>query len=322
MKFLATLLLVSISLLGQVKSAPSGKSAFDKATLENYLRYSELWIPQVTVKIDDPKPSTAINGFSDVWVHLAYNGQTKDELYYVSADGKSIVRGSAFHIEKSPFQSSVDLLKEDQDPSFGAGANALVNLVLFGDFQCPVCQKENTELRKNLPAAFGDKVRVYFNDFPLTSIHPWAMKASIYGRCAYRQSQDTFWAYHDWIYENQQSVTLENLDAKVQEFAKAKNVDGAKLTACSTDSTAVAEVNRNIEMGHALSVSATPTLFINGRKIEGAMEWAVLTQLLQIEADHAAEAAKSAAATTAAAKSAKADDSCCVVEVPKIGGKK
>jgi protein-disulfide isomerase len=322
MKFLATLLLVSLSLLGQTKPTP-GKSAFDKATLESYLRYSELWIPQVTVKIDDPKPSTAINGFSDVWVHLAYSGQTKDELYYVSPDGKNIVRGSAFHIEKSPFQPFMEILNEDKQPSFGAGANALVNLVVFGDFQCPVCQKENTELRKNLPAAFGDKVRVYFNDFPLTSIHPWAMKASIYGRCAYRQSQETFWSYHDWIYQNQQSITVENLDAKVQEFAKESKVDGAKLTACSTDNTAIDEVNRNIIMGHSLSVSATPTLFINGRKIEGAMDWPVLTQLLQIEADHATEAAKAASAAAPAVKAvAKADDSCCVVEVPKLGGKK
>lgn len=318
MKFLAAFLLVPIFLVGQATNS-GAKSAFDKATLEAYLRYSELWIPQVNVTIDDPKPSTAIAGFSDVWVHLSFSGQTKDELYYVSRDGKNIVRGSAFHIDKSPFQPVKDLLKEENQPSFGGDAKALVDVVVFGDFQCPVCKKENVELRKNLPAAFGTKVRVYFNDFPLNSIHPWAMKASVYGRCTYRQGQETFWKFHDWIFENQQSITVENLDAKVQEFAKDNQADGAKLTACSTDSTAVAEVNRNIKMGHDLSVSATPTLFINGRKIEGAMEWPVLTQLLQIEIDQAAKDAPKA--PVAAAKAAPADEKCCTVDVPKLGGR-
>jgi len=338
MKFLATLLVASFTLLGQANSAPGAKSALDKVTLESYLRYSELWIPQVTVKIDDPTPSKIVNGYSEAWVHLSYNGQTKDEMYYVSADGKNVIKGQAFNIDQSPFQANTNLLKEDTQPTFGAGPNAPVTLVLFGDFQCPVCQKENTELRKNLPAAFGDKVRVYFNDFPLKPIHPWAMKASVYGRCAFRQGQDTFWSYHDWIYENQNQITLENLDAKIQEFAMAKSADGAKLASCSADPTATADVERNISMGHNLSVSATPTMFINGRKIEGAMDWNILTQLLQIEITHAEEAAKEtakkAAAVTAPAKASgqpgdpiktaavtPADDKCCVVEVPKVSGK-
>jgi len=332
MKFLVTLLFVSVTLLGQ--TAPGAKSAFDKATLETYLRYSELWIPQVTVKIDDPAPSTILNGFSEVWVHLSYNGQTKDEQYYVSRDGKNVMRGSAFHIDQSPFQSNVNLLKEETQPSFGAGAGAPVTLVIFGDFQCPVCQKENLELRKNLPAAFGDKVRVYFNDYPLKPIHPWAMKASVYGRCAYKESQETFWNYHDWIYEKQNGITLENLDAKVQEFAKEKNADGAKLTACAADKAATDDVERNIAMGHSLSVNATPTMFINGRKMEGAMDWNILSQLLQIEINHAEEIAKAAKAaslnqpapaengSSQTASASQGDDKCCVVEMPKLGGKK
>lgn len=336
MKFFVTLLLACFSLLGQ--NAPAARSALDKATLETYLRYSELWIPQVTVKIDDAAPSAVLNGFSEVWVHLSYNGQTKDELYYVSRDGKNVMKGSAFNIDQSPFQSNINLLKEEQQPSFGAGAGALVTLVVFGDFQCPVCQKENLELRKNLPAAFGDKVRVYFNDFPLKPIHPWAMKASVYGRCAYRQSQEIFWTYHDWIFDKQRAITLENLDAKVQEFATENKADGAKLTACSADKAATDEVERNIAMGHSLSVSATPTLFINGRKLEGAMDWNILSQLLQIEIAHSEEAAKAAAVKAAVPANQKpeqgssgaaltagvtrAADKCCVVETPTAGGRR
>ena len=306
MKPALTLLLAAFSLGAQTKSA------FDKPTLEAYLRYSELWIPQVTVKIDEPSPSTVVKDYFDVWVHLSYNGQMKDELYYVSKDGGTVFKGTAFNLAKSPFQANLDLLKEDKQPSFGAGDKAAVNLVVFGDFQCPVCQKEETDLRKNLPAApLADKVRVYFNDFPLTTIHPWAMKASIIGRCMYRESQAAFWDYHDWIYANQEQLTLENLDTKTADFAKSKSLDADKLKVCTEDKAARAEVDNTIAMGRSLSVGATPTLYINGRKIEGAVDWNVLTQLLQIEVDHQAQAAKAAA-----------DDKCCTVEIPTLGGKK
>ncbi len=312
MKFFATLLLVSVSLFAQTQASqnPAPKSALDKATLEAYLRYSELWIPQVTVKIDDPKPSD-VSGFLEVGVHLTFNGATKDDMYYVSKDGKSIVKGTAYNIAKSPFQSNLDQLKAEKQPSYGAGAGAPVSLVVFSDFQCPFCQKEEQELRKNIPAAFGDKVRVSFTDFPLTQIHPWAMKGSIAGRCVYRGGESAFWDYHDWIYQNQKDVTLENFDAKFQEYAKQKGLDALQLGRCMDDKAAAAEVEKSMALGHDLQVSATPTLFLNGRKLEGGVEWGVLQQLLQIEIDHKAAEVKTAAAS-------KEDDSCCTVSIPTL----
>jgi len=316
MKIAATFLLAAFALTAQTTTAP--KSALDKATMEAYLRYAELWIPQVTVKIDDPKPSATLDGFYDVTVHLTFNGATKDESYYVSKDGKNIVKGQTYNVGISPFKSNLDLLKVDQQPSYGAGPGAPVNLVVFSDFQCPYCQKEELDLRKNIPAAFGDKVRVTFVDFPLTSIHPWAMKGSIAGRCTYRVSPDAFWDYHDWVYTGQKDITLENFDAKLQEYAKNKGLDALQLGRCMDDKTSAAAIENSIELGHKLGISATPTIFINGRKLEGGVEWNVLQQLLQIEIDHKTAETK----TVASATPKKEDDSCCTVEIPKVTPKK
>jgi protein-disulfide isomerase len=316
MKIAATFLLAAFALTAQTTTPP--KSALDKATLEAYLRYAELWIPQVTVKIDDPKPSTKLDGFYEVSVHLTFNGATKDESYYVSKDGKNVVKGEAYDVRSSPFQSNLDLLKIDGHPSYGAGAGASVNLVVFSDFQCPYCQKEELDLRKNIPAAFGDKVRVTFVDFPLTSIHPWAMKGSIAGRCTYRVNPAAFWDYHDWVYTNQKDITLENFDAKFQEYAKSKGLDTLQLGRCMDDKASAAEVDKSVELGHQLGISAAPTLFINGRRLEGGVEWSVLQQLLQIEIDHTTAETKTVASTAPK----KEDDSCCTVEIPKVGAKK
>ena len=144
------------------------------------------------------------------------------------------------------------------------------------------------------------------------------MKGSIAGRCTYRISPAAFWDYHDWVYTNQKDVTLENFDAKFQEYAKSKGLDTLQVGRCMDDKASAAEVDKSIDQGHQLGISATPTLFINGRKLEGGVEWNVLQQLLQIEIDHKTAETK----TMASAAPKKEDDSCCTVEIPKVGPKK
>src|ERR1700733_15925172 len=84
---------------GQTKSAiPTVASApsVDKVKLEAYLRHLELWPPQVTVTIGDPKPSTELPGFNQLTAHLAYNGQTLDQNYFITADGQRIIKGDVY----------------------------------------------------------------------------------------------------------------------------------------------------------------------------------------------------------------------------------
>src|SRR2546430_1145194 len=79
--------------------------------------------------------------------------------------------------------------------------------------------QEAEAMRPNLTKTFGGKVRVYFKDFPLESIHPWARAASVTGRCIFRQNPQAFWKYHDWIYGVQGEITNENLNSKVLAWA-------------------------------------------------------------------------------------------------------
>lgn len=306
MRIAACALLCTLA-FAQTKPAAKApeKSALDKTTLEAYLRNVELFLPQVNAKIDDAKPSADLPGFYDVWVHWSANGATKDELVYVSKDGTRIVRGDAFDVNKNPFQSNIDKLKTDQQPSFGP-ANAPLTLVVFSDFQCPVCKEESQILRQNLAKTFPDKVRVYFKDFPLDAIHNWARTAAIAGRCVYRQKPAAFWDYFDWVYENQQSIGLDNFTSKFQAFASEKGLDSMQIGRCTDNKSTEADVNREVAEGHALQIAATPTLFLNGRKLEGAVPWQNLEQLINLELEHQAKAKESA-------------DKCCEVSLPKLG---
>jgi protein-disulfide isomerase len=306
---LAALLLAVLPIFAQTKAV------IDKPALEAYLRHAELWVPQVTVSIDDPQPSAYLPGFSEIAVHLSYKGQTKDEHYYLSQNGKNIIKGDVYDMAKSPFQSTIDQIKLDAQPSYGK-PGAPVTIVVYGYFQCPVCKVEADVMRKNLIQNFPDKVQVYFKDFPLESIHPWARAASNAGRCIYKQDSQAFWKFHDWIYENQEGVTPDTLNSKVMTWAGTAGVDSIQLGRCVDGKVADQEVAQNMAEGRSMGLDATPTLFINGRKFVGALEWPIMQQLVALEIEHQAAAAK----TTAKADDTKCEETC-VVTIPKIAGR-
>lgn len=304
----AALLLAGLAALAPVMSAQPAASKIDKVQLEAALRHIELWIPQVQATLDDPKPSQDLPGFYDVAVHLSYQNQSIDAKYLVSADGKKIVKGDVYDTGKNPFQNNIDRIKTDLQPNYGE-ANAPVVAVIFGDFQCPLCKQEAEAMRPNLTKTFPGKVRVYFKDFPLESIHPWARAGSIAGRCVYRQDPQAFWKYHDWIYGIQAEVKLDNLNSKVLAWAGENGLDSAQLGKCMDNKATDADVNSNVAEGRALGVDATPTMYLNGRKVVGAMDWASMERLISFEIDHQA-------------KLAAADEKCCTVEIPSLVPKK
>jgi protein-disulfide isomerase len=281
---LATILLLSISGFAQTKTA------LDKATLESYLRRVEVFPVPVEMKIDDPKPSKVLPGFSEVVVHISHEEESKDELYYVSKDGQTVIQGdpstiTVFNINRSPFQPNLDLLHTENQPSFGP-ANAPVTVVEFGDLECPSCKAEVPTIREFIPMTFGDKVRVVFKDYPLELIHPWARAASDAGRCIFHQNAQMFWKFYDWMYEMQEGITPGILNAQVFEWAGKNGLDAEKLRACVATKEYDGEVAANIAEGKALGVRGTPSLFVNGHKI-GGVEWPVMEGLIKTELDAA-----------------------------------
>jgi protein-disulfide isomerase len=260
------------------------KSAWDKSTFEAYVRHLNVWGPQITVEIGEPKPSE-MPGFSLVNVHASAGGASADFEYYVSKDGRKVVQGNLYDISQNPFKPELDKLKTDLQPSFGT-PGAPVVLVEFSDFECPMCKEEAKTLRDNLLSAYPKQVRFYFLEFPLDQIHPWARAAAIAGRCVFRQNANAFWDYHDWIFAHQDEINAGNLKDKVLEFAKGKEIDALQLTRCMDNKESEAEVNKAQAMGKDVGVGATPTLYINGRKMVGRVDWPSLRGVIDYEIEY------------------------------------
>ncbi|MBX9603598.1 MAG: thioredoxin domain-containing protein [Bryobacteraceae bacterium] len=260
------------------------KSALDKAALEAYLRHLNLWVPQVSVAIDDPKPSS-LPGFLEVGVHLTFNQAFKDEIYLVSKDGQKVIRGTVHDINDSPFRSELSRIKTDLQPSFGE-PGAPVVMVVFSDFQCPLCKSEAEIIRQNVAKTFPKDVRVYFRDYPLESIHPWARTAAIAGRCVFRTNPAAFWDYHDWMFANQTVITPDNVRDKILEFAKERKLDALQLGRCVDSKATDKEVTDSIAMGRNLQIDGTPTIFLNGRRLVGSTPWGNLEQIIRMEIEY------------------------------------
>jgi protein-disulfide isomerase len=260
-------------------------SALTKATMEQYVRHLFVWGPQIQVNVADPKPSTELPGFKEVVVTASAGQASQQEIFLVSNDGKRIIRGSVYDVAKNPFEADRNKISTENQPSFGA-PDAPVSVVIYSDFQCSFCKEEANVIRKNLPTAFPTQARVYFKDFPLEPIHPWAKPAAVAGRCVFRQKPEAFWDFHDWIFEHQGEITVENLKDKVSEFGKTKSLEPIQLAACMETKATEAEVNKSQAEGRALGVNSTPTLFVNGRRLVGNMPWPQLKQIVEHEIEY------------------------------------
>jgi len=258
--------------------APAPK--VDKPKLEAYIRYAEGFTSDVQFSIDDPIPS-AYKGYFRVVAHLTKGPNRLDKVYYVSPDGEHFVSGAVWDLSESPFLDTLEHLPTD-GPAFGP-MNAKVTVVVFSDFECPYCRELAKTLRDNVPQKFPNDVRVVYKDFPIESIHPWSRAAAEASHCIADQKIPAFWAFHDWIFEHQQEMSPANLRDKTLEFAKSNGLDITKAANCIDTHATATIVGQSLRAGQELQIEQTPTLFINGRMVGGAISGPQLEALIDIE---------------------------------------
>jgi len=305
MRFVVTALLTAVLGSFGFAATPAAGSAFDKATLEAYLKHMLLVSPGVQMTIHDPQPAP-VAGLKKVDVTFTFGGNSQDRTYYVSDDGKWVIEAELHNINQSPFQADLDKIKTAGAATMGK-RNAPIKMVVYGDFECPNCKDFDQAVRANLTKVFPDQVQFFFRDTPLVSMHPWAKDAAIAGRCILRQNPAAFWDFHDSIYEQQTQITPENLRGKVMDFAKAKGLDEVALGHCIDTAATAPEVDEEMAQAKALGINETPTIFINGRRLIGNVPWTTVEAVIKAELEEQQKTA-----------SAKPDEKCCEVSLPVL----
>jgi protein-disulfide isomerase len=159
--------------------------------------------------------------------------------------------------------------------------SAPVTLDLWADFQCPVCQAFTTQIEPQLVTTYVEtgQVRLVFHD--MAFIGPESVDAAVAAQAA--AAQGKFWPYHDYLYANQGAT--ENSGAfsrqRLIAIANAVGLDQTKFTQALDDSALRDSVAAEVSAGASQGVSATPTIFLDGKLFEaGLPTWSALSSAI------------------------------------------
>jgi protein-disulfide isomerase len=168
------------------------------------------------------------------------------------------------NVQARPKRPAIDYNKVHAIPvgksAIKGKVSAPVTIVEFSDFQCPYCARLQPTLKEVLKA-YPEEVRLVYKHYPL-SFHKQARNAAKATEAA--REQGKFWEMHDLIFENFNKLT-ENM---FSEFAQKLGLDSAKFKADYASNKYDNQIQADISIARNVSVTGTPTLFMNGKRMQ------------------------------------------------------
>ena len=160
-------------------------------------------------------------------------------------------------------------ISADDDPIIG-NPEAPITIIEFSDFQCPFCARFHVQTLPLLLEEYIEqgKVKLVFRDFPIQSIHPNALPASVAAECANEQGE--FKAMHDILFDNQsQWSSQETFDAisMFSQYAAQIQLDQETFDSCLNDGKYIEEIRNDLDDGRSYDVTGTPGFFVGNDKI-------------------------------------------------------
>jgi protein-disulfide isomerase len=277
----ATLVLLVICLGCSAQSMPPEVAR----RIEQQVRIFYTIPARVKVVLGPVKPSEFPNYDA---LTITFDGGTKKQTYdfLLAKDGKTLLRMTKLDLSKDPYAEVMKKIDVSGRPARG-NSKAKVVAINYDDFECPFCSRMHQTLFPDLLKEYGDRVLFIYKDFPLAEIHPWATHAAVNANCLAAQNQDAYWDFADYIHANQKEVNSEKnhdgqfaaLDRMALEQGQKHNLDGTKLQAC-IKAQQDDQVKTSVHEGEALGVEATPTMFVNGEQVDGALSLSELRAIL------------------------------------------
>ena len=170
---------------------------------------------------------------------------------------------------------AVDRKKVPLEGESRGPADALVNIVVFSDFQCPFCGRVVPTIDK-LMKDYDGKLRLFFKHYPL----PFHGDAPLASQAALAAgAQGKFWEMHDRLFANQTAIKRPDLER----HAQALGLDMAKFKQALDGNVYKARVDADTALGSSVGVNGTPAFFINGRRLSGAMPYTEFKRIIDDE---------------------------------------
>lgn len=207
------------------------------------------------------------------------NDQMRDRAFSGSADRQGSVKTENADKTKDPYISRNPNIPEridspivnGNDPSLGAD-EALVNLVVFSDFDCDFCRRQY-KVVKNIADKYKDKVKLIWKEYPSRDRSSESWLAGLAARCAY--DQGGFWRYADELFHQN--------GRNFYHIAESAGLDPKRFKSCMKSSEAARALERNIYEGDSLKISGVPYIFVNDKEILGGLSGKELERMIELE---------------------------------------
>lgn len=162
-------------------------------------------------------------------------------------------------------------------------SNAKVTVVEFADFRCPFCEQWFQNIEPSLIKDYVNTGKIKFAFRNYAFLGPASTLAAVAGECANDQGQ--FWAWHDYMYQHQpdESDTSMYTNDNLSQIAGTLGMDSSQFATCLSSKDASDKVAKDLSEGQAAGVSGTPTTFINGVAVVGAVPYSQIKQAIDAD---------------------------------------
>ena len=207
------------------------------------------------------------------------SGTPADKVYVVmSQENRKTAK-----TQPAPSNAAPDADKTVQKVPLGSAPilgtpDALVTVVEFSDFQCPFCKRAEDTLRQ-VHDAYGDKVRVVWKNQPLAAHDRAEPSAELAFEAKAEKGDEGFWDVHDRLFASNPKLADADLDA----IATAAGLSLEKVHAAIKGHLYKKDIDADVDLGESLGVTATPSFFVNGRSLVGAVPFDTFKSLLDEE---------------------------------------
>jgi protein-disulfide isomerase len=241
---------------------------------------------ELKVQVGSATPNSEFPSYDSLIVTVDSGDRKQDLNFLISKDRSSMMRVIKYDLSKDPYAETMSKISVSGRPTRGATASKVV-VVNYDDFECPFCTRMHQELFPEILKEYGDRITFVYKDYPLVEIHPWAMHAAVDANCLAAQNADAYWDFADYIHANQHEVSNEKtpqartdaLDRLSMLQGQKHGMDTVKLQSCmkAQDESAV---KASMKEAETVGVDATPTLFVNGQKVDGVVPPSELRAML------------------------------------------
>jgi len=232
--------------------------------------------PEVTIKVGPTHPSD-ISGYDALTLTLVGRGKEQKVDFLLSKDGKTLARMTRIDLTHDIYAERMGKINTQGRPVRG-NPDAKVTIVNYDDYECPFCSRMHSTLTQDILPQYGDKVKIVYKDYPLP-MHPWATHAANDANCLAKENAAAFWQFADYVHANQHDITggkdlnksFAELDRITLDLGKKNGADATRLQACIKNQPDDV-LKSSMQEAESLGVQATPTVFINGERLEGAVD--------------------------------------------------